>query len=102
MGLRAGLRRWNADLHAPQLYSNTKIECHKGEPAQDHEIPKSGKGGTSGPGTFKYFKQKNVTHTLRFGKGNTHIPRHTAPPSIGKGNGKGDAAAGSGAASSTA
>ena len=31
-----------------------------------HEIPKSGRGGTSGPGTYKYFKFKNVAATLKF------------------------------------
>ena len=47
-------------------YRNTKIECYTAEPEQDHEFPLSGLGGTSGPGTFKYFKNKKVEAILRF------------------------------------
>ena len=52
-------------------YSNNKIECYTGyegiQPARDHELPGTGRGGTSGPGTFKYFKNKGVQYTLKFG-----------------------------------
>jgi hypothetical protein len=49
-------------------YSNTKIECLNvlGPNYSDHEIPRTGLGGTSGPGTFKHFKEKHVNMTLRF------------------------------------
>ncbi len=47
-------------------YTTTKVVCYEGALQPDHEIPRTGKGGTSGPGTFKYFKNKNVEVTLRF------------------------------------
>jgi hypothetical protein len=47
-------------------YSNTKLTCKCGVPNLDLELPNSGLGGTSGPGTFKYFKDKQVERTLRF------------------------------------
>jgi hypothetical protein len=47
-------------------YSNTKFECLTPTEERDHEIPRTGLGGTSGPGTFKYFKEKHVHMTLRF------------------------------------
>ena len=40
-------------------YSNTKIACYKGAPATDHELPRTGKGGSNGPSTFQYFLNKN-------------------------------------------
>jgi hypothetical protein len=61
-------------------YSNRRVEAYKHTPPQDHEIPASGLGGTSGPGTFKYFKNKRVECTVKF----------KTPPG-GKGNGKGKA-----------
>ena len=70
-------------------YSNTEIECYTGEPEQDHELPRGGLGGTNGPGTFLYFKNKNVQATLRF----------NANPGQGKGKAKGKA---TGASPSTA
>ena len=56
-------------------FSNTKIECYIGETVVDLEIPhgpRGGLGGTSGPGTFRYFIGKQIQHTLRFqaAKGN--------------------------------
>ena len=50
-------------------YSTTKFQCFTGPPMQDHEIPKTGLGGTSGRGTYKYFKGKLNEVTLRFGQG---------------------------------
>ena len=61
-------------------YSSRRVEAYKHTPPQDHEIPASGLGGTSGPGTFKYFKNKRVECTVKF----------KTPPG-GKGNGKGKA-----------
>ena len=34
-------------------YGNTTIACYKGAPANDHELPRTGKGGTNGPRTFQ-------------------------------------------------
>ena len=47
-------------------YSNTKFDCYKGTPEADHDVPTTGMGGTSGRGTYKYFKQKHYATTLRF------------------------------------
>ncbi len=47
-------------------YSNPKVECHREALLPDYEIPRSGLGGTSSRGTFKYFKSKYVHDTLRF------------------------------------
>lgn len=47
-------------------YGNTTIACYKGAPANDHELPRTGKGGSNGPGTFKYFLNKNKGKTLKF------------------------------------
>ena len=47
-------------------WSNTKVQCSYGLTGTDHELPRSGKGGTSGPGTYKYFKDKHTHATLRF------------------------------------
>ena len=70
-------------------YSNTKIECYRGEREQDHELPSGGLGGSSGPGTYQYFKNKNVQAILRF----------NAKLGQGKGKAKGKA---TGASPSTA
>ena len=51
-------------LH-PNL-GNPKIACYTGEGVQDHEIPNTGKGGSSGKGTYKYFKNKHIQATLKF------------------------------------
>ena len=57
-------------------YSNTKIRCYEGVqahlgpgPASSQEIPRTGKGGTSGPGTYKHFKYRNCDKVLRFDAG---------------------------------
>jgi hypothetical protein len=49
-------------------YKGTKIELVNvlGPDYSDHEIPRSGLGGTSGPGTFKHFKWKHMARTLNF------------------------------------
>jgi hypothetical protein len=47
-------------------FSNTKIDCYTGVAEEDDELPRSGRGGTSGPGTYKYFKNKTIACTLRF------------------------------------
>ena len=61
MGLRAGLRRWNADLHAPQLHQ------HKDRMSQGRDL--------AGP--------RNSPHWQRWDKWTRHLPalhtegRHT-------------------------
>ena len=48
-------------------WSNTKVETFDAPPGlEDFELPRTGKGGTSGPGTFKYFQSKNAHKVLRF------------------------------------
>jgi hypothetical protein len=47
-------------------YSNTQIECYMRVPGQDHEVPATGLGGSSGPGTFKHYTNKNIFRSLRF------------------------------------
>ena len=54
-------------LH-PNLTVNT-ISCKFSVPPSDHEIPRSGLGGTSGRGTFKYFANKYVEKQLKWKKG---------------------------------
>ena len=76
-------------------YSNTKIEFYRGVPEQDHEIPRSGLGGTSGPGTFKHFKNKHIQATLRF------KPTSGKLTTKGEGKGKGEGE-GAGSSASTA
>ena len=51
-------------LH-PNL-GNPKIACYTGEGVLDHEIPNAGKGGSSGKGTNKDFKNKHIQATLKF------------------------------------
>ena len=47
-------------------YSSTKFESYEGVARTDHELPKGGKGGSSGRGTYKYFKKKGIDLYLRF------------------------------------
>ena len=53
-------------------YNGLKIQAFAHEPRRDHELPRNGKGGTNGPGTFRYFANKTYDTTLKFrptGKG---------------------------------
>ena len=47
-------------------FKDPKIACYTGEGVQDHEIPNTGKGGSSGKGTYQYFKKKHYPKTLTF------------------------------------
>ena len=47
-------------------YSNRKVECKLHTSMFDGEVPRTGLGGTSGPGTFQRFIKKNVDRILRF------------------------------------
>ena len=51
-------------LH-PQ-WSKTKVACTFAESPVDFEVPRSGPGGTSGPGTFNQFKNKHIDQWLKF------------------------------------
>ena len=64
-------------------FSSKSVECllpqREQENAQFDDIPQSGPGGTSGPGTFRYHKTKNLKKMLQF---KSHIVN-------GNGKGKG-------------
>ena len=47
-------------------WSNTKVEYRTAVAEDPHESAETNWGGRSGPGTFKYFKDKGVVKTLRF------------------------------------
>ena len=51
-------------LH-PEYRSKT-FACTRGMPVTDLEIPKHGRGGSDGAGTFKYFKNRQADKQLRF------------------------------------
>ena len=51
-------------LH-PQ-WSKTKVACTFAESPVDFEVPRSGPGGTSGPGNFNQFKNKHIDQWLKF------------------------------------
>jgi len=56
-----------SEMSVIPAYSSTKIEGKDRTAVADpDEIPRSGLGGTSGPGTFKNFKQKGKILNLRF------------------------------------
>ena len=68
-------------------YASPKFGAYFEKPAEDYEIPRTGKGGTSGPGTYKYFKQKCYEVELRFDATNKYPG--TSNRSHGKGGKKG-------------
>ena len=82
-------------------YSNTKIEFYRGVPEQDHELPRTGPGGTSGPGTFKYFKNKQTQATLRFKATSGKLPGAAVAGKGAADSSTGAAVAGKGAADSS-
>ena len=47
-------------------FNDTKVSCKFGQAGVDLELPRTGKGGTSGPGTFRHFANKHTDVTLRF------------------------------------
>jgi hypothetical protein len=47
-------------------WSNTKVSCYFGELDDDDELPRCGPGGSSGSGTYKHFKEKQVDAILKF------------------------------------
>jgi hypothetical protein len=60
-------------------WANTKVECKFGLPDTDDEVPAAGPGGSDGRGTYKYYKNKYITTTLKFDAGKI--------PNKGKGKG---------------
>ena len=54
----------NVALHLN--FSHTKVDCKYSLPVPDDELPMTGAGGTSGPGTFKHFIKKHVDCNLKF------------------------------------
>ena len=60
-------------------WSDTKVQCYHGRTDTDHELPRSGKGGTSGEGTYKYFKDKHTHATLRFDAKKFRVGTGTRP-----------------------
>ena len=66
-------------------YANTHVAAKHNEPQADVQLPDSGMGGTSGPGTFKHFAMKAVDITLRFdaqknrSRGKNYWPRPSLP-----------------------
>ena len=60
---------WRADgsyIAMHPNYSSTKIDCKTHWPVWDGELPRTGKGGTSGRGTFQYFIKKQVDFVACF------------------------------------
>ena len=58
-------------------FSSTRFAAKFSEPDVDHEIPRAGRGRSEGPGTYKYYTNKQVDATLRFDAGKS-APRQ--PP----------------------
>ena len=64
-------------------YTTTKFSGFVGPSLTDCEIPRTGLGGTSGRGTYKYFKDKLHEFTLRFrGKGQSNARSSADPASL--------------------
>ena len=76
LGLRDGgmLKVWDFVLQRTDgvlvclhpTYGKTIVECRFGGLYADSELPRTGLGGTSGPGTFRSFVNRHNTRTLRF------------------------------------
>ena len=70
---------WRADGSYIAMHP-TKVECKTHWPTFDGEIPRTGKGGTSGRGTFQRFVKKQVDMVCRFDAHKpTRRPRGAAP-----------------------
>ena len=53
-------------VHLHPDYSQTRILCNRGVPAADDEVPRTGRGGSSGRGTFTKYKNKGYNSALKF------------------------------------
>ena len=60
------LREDGSEVYLHPNYSDPKVDSYEGAPSADTSVPRSGLGGTSGPGTFKHFKNKHVQKVLKF------------------------------------
>ena len=70
---------WRADgsyIAMHPNYSSTKIDCKTHWPVWDGELPRTGKGGTSGRGTFQGFVKKQVDMVCGF---DAHKPTTASP-----------------------
>ena len=47
-------------------YKNTKVSCKLTPAVADATLPRTGLGGTDGPGTFQRFAARQVDLTLKF------------------------------------
>ena len=59
-------------------YAKTEVKCYFGEAPEDYELPRTGAGGTSGRGTYKAFKYKNIDVMLKFDATKRPEPRTAA------------------------
>ena len=71
-------------------YKNTKIWGRVSMPEMDHEVPRTGLGGTSGKGTYKRFINKQLEHTLQFDatKGVARVNTNAKPKARAKARNK--------------
>ena len=49
-------------------HQGNKVQAYFGQPPADDEVPRTGRGGSDGRGTFKKFKHKGYNATLTFGR----------------------------------
>ena len=47
-------------------WSNTRVECKFRPPVMDHRIPRTGRGGSDGPGSYQRYVNRQVDAKLRF------------------------------------
>ena len=55
-------------VHLHPSHKGPKVQAHMGQPPVDDEVPRAGRGGSDGRGTFKKFKQKGYDMALKFGR----------------------------------
>ena len=55
-------------VHLHPEYRGTRVAANVGTPPVDDEVPRAGRGGSDGRGTFSKFKHKGYNATLRFGR----------------------------------
>ena len=55
-------------VHLHPAHKGNKVPAYFGQPPVDDEVPRTGRGGSDGRGTFKKFKHKGYNATLTFGR----------------------------------